>query len=155
MIEHTITIDASREKVWNVLWADATYRKWSAAFMEGSHIEAESEKESDWKEGSKILFLGPDKSGMTSVIAAKRPNEFMSFRHMGVVSNGVEDTESEEARKWRSSENYTLEDLDGKTGLTVTFDGDIPAEYVGYFNTAWPKALQTVKELAEGHQSAT
>lgn len=148
MIEHKITVNAPRESVWNVLWNDATYRKWSAAFMEGSHAV------SDWKEGSKILFLGPEKSGMTSVIAAKRPNEFMSFKHLGIVSEGVEDTESEEAKKWRSSENYTLKDLGGKTELTVNFDGNIPAEFVGYFNEAWPKALQTIKELAESSPSA-
>lgn len=150
MIEHKIIIDASREKVWNTLWADASYRKWSAVFMEGSHIESESETESGWKEGSKILFLGPDRSGMTSVIAAKRPNEFMSFRHLGIVKDGVEDTTSDEAKKWLASENYTLKDTGGKTELTINFDGDIPADFVGYFNEAWPKALDKVKELAEG-----
>jgi hypothetical protein len=151
MIEHKITINASRQKVWNTLWDDATYRQWAAAFMEGSYMEGESGMEKDWKEGSKMLFLGPDRSGMTSVIAAKRPDEFMSFKHLGVVKEGVEDTTSDEAKKWISSENYTLKDADGKTELTIDFDGKIPDEFVGYFNEAWPKALEKVKELAEGN----
>jgi uncharacterized protein YndB with AHSA1/START domain len=29
-------IDAPREKVWDILWADDTYQKWTAAFCEGS-----------------------------------------------------------------------------------------------------------------------
>ncbi len=62
-INHTITINAPLEKVWNILWDDATYRKWTSAFQEGSHAV------SDWKQGSPIRFLGPGgQEGMYSVI---------------------------------------------------------------------------------------
>jgi hypothetical protein len=118
-------------------------------------MEGESSIESDWKEGSKILFLGPDKSGMTSIIASKKPNEFMSFKHMGIVSNGVEDTESDEAKKWRGTEDYMLKEEGGKTELMINLEaGNMPADFVDYFNEAWPKALNIIKELAEGSQSA-
>lgn len=30
-----IKIKASKEKVWNVLWDDETYRKWTSTFSEG------------------------------------------------------------------------------------------------------------------------
>ncbi|MDX2302103.1 MAG: SRPBCC domain-containing protein [Microscillaceae bacterium] len=138
-----ILIDAPREKVWNILWEDATYRQWTSAFSEGSYAVT------DWKEGSKVLFLGgEDGSGMVSMIAANRLHEYMSIKHLGVVKEGVEDTESEEVKKWGGIyENYTLIDLNGKTELIIDMDGI--EEYLDFFQEAWPKALAKVKELAE------
>lgn len=68
-----IEIKAPKIKVWNVLWDDATYRKWTATFSEGSQALSE------WREGSKVLFLSPGGEGMFSIIHKKIPNEFMSF----------------------------------------------------------------------------
>src|SRR6187402_2241939 len=82
-LKFNTSIKASREKVWQVLWNDETYRKWTAVFGEGSHAE------SDWNEGSEILFLGAGGSdGMFSVIETKIPNEQMIFRHLGEIKNG-------------------------------------------------------------------
>ena len=136
------TINASREKVWEVLWNDETYPKWTAPFIEGSHAET------DWEEGSKVLFLGPERNGMVSRIKSKKVNAFMSFAHQGIVKNGEEDTKSEEVKSWKGAlENYTLKDVNGKTELTM--DVDIADEYLENFQKAIPKALQKVKELSE------
>ena len=62
-------IKASKDKVWNALWDDENYKKWTSVFSEGSHAI------SDWKEGSKILFLDSNGSGMYSIIAEKVPGE--------------------------------------------------------------------------------
>ena len=137
-----ININTSREKVWNVLWDDATYRQWTTPFNEGSYAE------SDWKEGSKVLFLSPEGDGMVAVIAAKKPNEFMSFKHIGMIEKGVEDLHSEKVKQWAGAlENYTLETVEGKTKLTVEMD--INEEYKEMFLEMWPKALAKLKELAE------
>jgi len=32
-INFNIEIDASAQKVWQVLWSDSTYRKWTSAFQ--------------------------------------------------------------------------------------------------------------------------
>ena len=140
--EFKIAIDAPREKVWNVLWADDTYREWTSPFSPGSHAET------DWKKGSKVLFLDGKGMGMVSTIAENIPNEYMSFEHRGVVKDGVEDTESEEVKKWAGAhENYTLKNVSGKTELVV--DMDINDEYKDMFTEIFPKALQKVKELSE------
>jgi hypothetical protein len=137
-----ISIDAPREKVWNILWNDASYREWTSVFSEGSRAET------DWKKGSKVLFLNATGEGMVSRIAENKPNEFMSIAHLGVVKDGVEDLESEKVKEWAGAmENYTLRDLNGKTELIV--DMDVTDEYKDYFQTTWPKALDRVKELAE------
>jgi len=37
-INFSISIDAPKEKVWNVLWNDSSYRKWTSVFAEGSSV---------------------------------------------------------------------------------------------------------------------
>ena len=141
-LHFSILINATPEKIWKVLWTDDTYRKWTSAFAEGSYAQ------SDWKEGSKILFLGGEGSGMVSRIAQSKPNEFMSFEHLGVVKDGVEDTTSDDVKPWAGShEDYTLKKVNGKTELSV--DMDITEEFKEMFSNMWPKALQNVKKLSE------
>ena len=140
--EFKILIDAPPEKVWNMLWNDASYPQWTSAFAEGSKVET------DWKEGSKVLFLDGKGQGMISIIAKKKPNEFMSFKHIGTVNNGVEDLDSPQTKEWAGAlENYTLKNTGGKTELVV--DMDMTEEYKDYFIKTWPMALDKVKELAE------
>jgi hypothetical protein len=140
--EFKIAIDAPREKVWKVLWTDDSYRAWTAPFSEGSHAVT------DWKKGSKVLFLDGKGAGMVSTIDESIPNQYMSFKHLGVVKDGIEDTDSAEVKGWAGAhENYTLNDLQGKTELVV--DMDINDEFKDYFSATFPKALQKVKELAE------
>ncbi|MBN8673715.1 MAG: SRPBCC domain-containing protein [Chitinophagales bacterium] len=138
----SISITATPEKVWNTLWTDATYRKWTAAFTEGSHAVT------DWKEGSKVLFLDGQGMGMVSRIAVNRPNEYMSIEHLGEVKDGVEDTTSDRVKAWAGAhENYTLKKINDQTELTI--DMDITKEFKEMFEQIWPKALANVKTLSE------
>jgi hypothetical protein len=137
------SINASREKVWKVLWDDASYREWTSVFGEGSYAQTDN-----WKEGSKVSFLAANGEGMSSMVAANRPNEYMSFKHLGMIKDGVEDTESEEVKKWSGAmENYTLEQNNGITTLRV--DMDINHDHREYFDKTWPKALDKIKALCE------
>lgn len=135
-------INATPEKIWKVLWNDDTYRKWTSAFAEGSYAET------DWKQGSKVLFLDGEGRGMVSRIAENRPNEYMSIEHLGEVKDGVEDTSSDKIKEWAGAhENYTLKKVNGKTELSI--DMDITEEYKDMFSQMWPKALENVKNLSE------
>lgn len=137
-----IDINATRERVWDVLWNDDTYPKWTAPFAEGSHAET------DWKKGSKVLFLDGKGNGMISCIEEKIPNEYMSIKHLGEVKDGVEDTESERVTNWAGAhENYTLKGSNGKTELVI--DMDMTEEFADMLNNMWPKALAKVKDIAE------
>lgn len=146
-IHFSIVINAPREKVWQIMLEDSTYREWTAAFNPGSYYQG------SWEKGSKILFLGPDPKtgevgGMVSRIAENRPYEYISIEHQGIVHNGVEDTTSDEARKWAPAfENYTFKEVDGGTELTVDMDTD--ESMAEEFNKMWPAALQKLKEIAE------
>ena len=141
-LTYSTTIDAPKEIVWRTMLEDETYRKWTSAFQEGSYAVT------DWKQGSKALFLGPDGSGMVSRVAEHRPNEFLSLEHQGIVKDGVEDTSSAEARKWAGGrENYTLRENAGRSTLTI--DMDTADDHKKYFEETWPKALASLKELSE------
>ncbi|MCC2630849.1 MAG: hypothetical protein K0S38_658 [Candidatus Paceibacter sp.] len=146
-IHFTQFINAPREKVWDTMLGDATYREWTTAFNPGSYFKG------DWSEGSKILFLGPDpvtgkESGMSSRIKENRKYEFVSIEHVGIVGDGVEDTTSEFAKKWTPAfENYTFIEKDG--GTEVQVDIDMSEEFKEMFEQMWPKALEKLKELAE------
>ncbi|HEX6084198.1 MAG TPA: SRPBCC domain-containing protein [Thermoanaerobaculia bacterium] len=146
-LRQNVFINASRARVWDVMLADDTYREWTSAFHPGSYYKG------DWSEGSKILFLGPGddgggEGGMVSRIRENRPHEFISVEHLGIVHNGVEDTESDAAKAWAPAyENYTFADSNGGTELTIEMD--IQSEQKENFEKLWADALARLKMIAE------
>lgn len=140
--EFNISINAPREKVWNILWSKNTYGAWTAPFSEGSRAETDN-----WKKGSKVLFLDAKDDGMVSTVVENIPNEYMSFKHIGMVKAGVEDLTNPEIKNWAGFENYTLKSVNDQTQLII--DMDMNDEYKDYFEETWPKALDKIKELAE------
>lgn len=144
---HSIHINAPKEKVWNAMLEQDTYREWTSVFGEGGRFEG------GWDEGSKMLFVGLDPetgkdAGMVSRIKENRPHEFISIEHLGIMKNGIEDTASEEARKWTPAyENYTFVEKDNGTDLSV--DVDVAEEFSEFFKDAWPKGLAKLKEISE------
>lgn len=144
-IHITTTINAPREKVWDTMFDQALYKEWTAAFHPGSYYKG------ILTQGEKILFLGPSddgEGGMVSRVAEIRPYEFISFEHLGIVKNGVEDTESDEAKKWSPAfENYTFKDVEGGTELII--DQDIGPDEKEQFQEMWQRALVLLKELVE------
>jgi hypothetical protein len=146
-IHFSTFINAPRQNVWRTMLDDASYREWTSAFNEGSYYVG------GWEQGSEIRFLGPDpetgdEGGMYSRIKENRQYEFISIEHLGIIRNGVVDTTSEEVKKWTPAfENYTFRDKDG--GTEVSVDMDVADDYKAMFEEKWPKALKSLKELAE------
>lgn len=142
VLKFSIFIDAPREKVWNTMLGDATYRQWTKPFNETSFYRG------DWSEGSKILFLGTDsdgknEGGMFARIAKNVPFEYVSIQHLGVIENGVE-------KPWESEgfENYSFTEKDNGTQVDIELT-HIPEEYKDMMSEMWPKALDVLKGLAE------
>ena len=57
-LKFSIEIKAKKEHIWKALWEDQYYRDWVSVFLDGSYAVSEQ-----WKEGSTVLFLGPDNNG--------------------------------------------------------------------------------------------
>lgn len=144
VLNFSIFINAPKEKTWNTMLEDATYREWTKPFNETSYYEG------DWSEGSKILFLGTDpegknQGGMVSRIAKNIPFEHVSIQHLGTIENGVEKPWEREGEGF---ENYTFTEKDGGTQVDVELT-NIPDSYMEMMNMMWPKALEVLKTLAE------
>jgi hypothetical protein len=143
------SINAPATRVYDVMLginSKSTYEQWTALFNPTSSYEG------SWEKGNKILFIGVDekgeKGGMVSRIADIVPNRFVSIQHYGLVKGDQEITEGPEVEKWANGfENYTFEENNGTT--TVTVDLDITEDFVSYMNEAYPKALDKLRELCE------
>ena len=144
----TIDIQAPKQKVWEVMLTDATYREWTDAFHPGSYFEG------SWEKGSEIRFLALDEGsvgGMLSKIAENIPYEYISIEHLGEVVDGKDDVTSESALEWAGShENYRFTEEGGVTTVDVELQGDnIDDEVTEMLEDMWPPALQKLKEIAE------
>ena len=138
-IKFKTEIQASAEKVWDILFGVESYPKWAAAFAEGSSVTT------DWKKGSKALFHDESgKNGIFAIIQDSVPNKFLSIKHLGELKDGKEILKPD----WGETvENYSLEEHDSITALSIEMD--IPTDWKDYFQKTWPKALEKVKLLAE------
>jgi uncharacterized protein YndB with AHSA1/START domain len=141
-IKFSITINATAKKVWEVLWNDETYAQWTAAFGEGSHVET------DWKQGSRVLFLAGNNDGMVSEIVAITPGQYVSFQHHAAYKNGEVVADAPEMQGWVGThENYTLQENGQQTLLSL--EQEVPADHRDVFNEFWENAFKKIKELAE------
>lgn len=146
-LEFAVFIAAPRDVVWAAMLGAEAYRDWTSAFCEGSHYRG------SWAQGEKIQFLSPGGDGMTAVIAENRLHEFISIRHLGQVSAGVEDFSSDNVRSWAPAhENYAFADAPGGTELRVTVE--VAPEFEQYLSETYPRALQRLKAICEGGRKA-
>jgi uncharacterized protein YndB with AHSA1/START domain len=144
-LQYSIDINAPVHTVWSTMLDDETYRDWTSAFGEGSYYEG------DWSEGSTIRFIGPEDdgslSGIIGTVVASRPDEFVSVEYFGQIVDGEVDTTSDDAQVFVGSyENYSFQESDGVTTVTVELSDD---EMMNQMKDLWPPALARVKELAE------
>ena len=148
-IHFTTEINAPAQKVYETMLGlndKSSYEQWTAAFNPTSTYEG------SWEKGSKMLFVGVDengkKGGMVSEIAENEPAKFVSIRHYGMVDGEVEITTGEQVEKWAGGhENYSYQENGGTTRVTVEMD--TIEEYLEYFESTYPAALDKLKALSE------
>jgi len=142
LIEKSIEINASKEKVWNVLVLDQYNLQWYHAFSEGTHAET------DWKVGSKTVFTDHSNDGMIGRVIENKPGESLVIEYEGVIMKGVEDYDSDVAQKVKGGrESYILTHSNGTTSLYISCDMD--PEYFDMMSGQWDIALEKIKELSE------
>lgn len=141
-IKKSIDVNASKEKVWEVLTADNYTRIWYAEFHEGSHATT------DWKQGSKASFTDNDGNGIIGVIAVSEPYKEIVIEYSGMIMNGKEDFESDFAKAIKGGrETYILTEKGGVT--TLDTEAPMSDEMYDEMSGLWDKALAKFKKLAE------
>lgn len=140
---YEIHINAPIQKVWDLLWNPETYPIWTQFFMAGSQLK------SDWEIGGKTYFLDKSGEGMISTIESlDEPNEII-FRHLGLVKDGIEDTESKEVKEWSGAEEkYFLRAIDENT-TELRVITHISGEHEEFMNNGFNKGFAVLKNLAE------
>ena len=100
------------------------------------------------KRSKQTLKRNKVNKSMLSKIKKSIPGRLMSIEHLGIVVDGVEDVQSNAAKSWAGAmEDYTLEVIEGHTLLRLKID--VVEAYKNFFLKTWPKALDSIKELAE------
>lgn len=137
----SIGIRAAKETVWDTLWRDETFREWADFIDPGTYMVGEL------KEGNEVQFISSVNGyGVTSLVEKLVPGELLLLKHR---ADTQESGQRERADEWTGGEErYELTEKDGVTTLTTAFG--VPPEMEEYFATAYPKALDRVKTLAEG-----
>lgn len=142
-LHYDIIINAPKNKIWDILWSPETYPQWTKFFSEGSKME------SDWTIGGKTYFTGPSGDGMVATISAlDEPNE-VTFNHLGMITNGIEDTESEEVKQWSGApERYFLISLDDGT-IKLQVEVQTSPDWKDMMDNGFTQGLKTIKTLSE------
>jgi hypothetical protein len=138
-LRFSIDIKAEKSKIWEVLWNESAYRDWANVFFEGSYAITDN-----WEEGSKVLFLSPDQSGIFSIIETHIPNKIIKFKHIGNVVKGKEQLIDEKTKTWSgATEIYSL--TEGKDSNTLSVEIDVLDEHLDFMTITFPKALEKIK----------
>ena len=138
-LQFSIDIKAAKTKIWNALWNEHSYRDWASVFYEDSYAITDN-----WKEGSKVLFLAPDQSGIYSIIETHIPNKIIQFKHLGNVVKGKEQPIDDETRTWSgATEIYSL--TEGTDSITLAVEIDVLDEHLEFMTSTFPKALERIK----------
>ena len=141
-ITQSIDINATKERIWDVLTDDELSREWMAAFGAGNYAVT------DWKTGSKVTYRDDAGNGMIGEILISEPGKSLAIEYIGMIMNNEEDYDSKDAESVKGGiESYVLTETDGKVNLSISSDMD--PEYFEMMSTAWENALAEIKKLSE------
>ena len=138
-MQFSIEIEAPREKVWQTLFDDKTFRDWGSIIDEGQYMEGVL------AEGNEVQFISASGMGVTSVIEKLILHEYIAFKQ---VADTMDSGKKERDKEWTGgTESFELIEKNNSTNLIVKID--IPPGLEEIFEDRFPKALERVKILAE------
>lgn len=138
-----VTIQTTAAHLWDCLWLPENYKLWTSKFCAGSYYETTA-----FEAGSDIRFLTPTGQGMYSVIEAMEPYNLLVFKHLGEISNFVNEVNTDGSQLWKDArERYEIT-ANGKV-LTLKVTVDTLEMYANHMNRMFTEALDVLKKLAE------
>lgn len=140
-------IEASPNKVHNVMLSLKTYEEWTKPFSPTSSFNG------NWSEGSNVLFTSTDENnvvmGMIATVDKNIPGEIVIVRHIGIFADNKEIFEGEQVDRWKNSlEVYRFKGGANHTDLLCSMEVD-SKENEEMFEKMWPEALTILKEICE------
>lgn len=139
-MQFTVEINATKEVVWDTLWQDETLRKWAGMIDAGTYMVG------TLTEGATVQFNSASGFGVTSLVEKLIPDEYVLFKHR---TDTRDQGRSERKDQWSGGkESYML--IENNKVTTLEMRLDVPSELEQVMSVSYPKALEKVKELAEG-----
>jgi uncharacterized protein YndB with AHSA1/START domain len=138
LVEKSVEINASPDRVWRALTEPDTIEKW----MAGARVDAK------WEVGSKIIFRGtmPNfnrKYQDHGTVLAIEPEKLLRYSHWSQMSR------LPDAPHNRTRVTFILEGTENKTRLTVRHENFHYEDEYKHANFFWNVALYTIKKLLE------
>lgn len=142
-LNYETTVHAPIQKVWDLLWTPETYTQWTQFFSSGSQFKT------DWEINGKTYFLDATGNGMVSTVKRMNAPFEVVFSHLGIINNGIEDTQSKEVKEWSGAEEqYFLRAInENTTQITAVVHTD--QKYAEMMNNGFHKGFEVLKKLAE------
>lgn len=142
-LHFSININATKERVWEILWDEESYKIWTKPFGEGLSYNG------DLKQNGRIHFLSTDRTGMYSDVVFFKENELVVFKHIGEISNFQEQELNESSKHWTGCfEIYRLMEINA-TMTELEVEIDVTNDHIEYMKKKFPLGLEKVKELSE------
>jgi hypothetical protein len=144
-LNYEIKINADVATIWNTLIKRETYKIWVKSFSPNSYFDGK------WIQGTEIKFLDPDMGGTKAVLEIVEPQKRLLAKHIALISKeGEESTTGEIADKWiGTTEDYLLSITKNTSILKIEIKTH--NDFVPMFDSAWPTALASIKDLSEGN----
>ncbi|MGZ5188869.1 MAG: SRPBCC domain-containing protein, partial [Kaistella sp.] len=79
LLEYKIQINATPDRVWEVLFTQDADRNWPSAVNEGTYFEG------TWEESSVMRFLDAENNGMYNLVEENIPNQTLKMKHLGWI----------------------------------------------------------------------
>jgi uncharacterized protein YndB with AHSA1/START domain len=142
IIKNITTINAPKERVWDVLTKDEYTRQWYAEFHPGTYADT------TWKEGTQAIFTHDGVKGIIGTVDVNRPAEELIIRYEGLLSDGKPDYSSPAAAHVKNGyESYLLAEDNGITTLQTA--ASMSPEFMDMMGSSWDRAKDRIKQLAE------
>jgi uncharacterized protein YndB with AHSA1/START domain len=135
-IKKHVEVNATADKLWEVLTAPQYVSQWANAFGEGTYVET------DWQKSSEVLWK--DKDGN---VGARGTVEMSDKGSLLKVLFPDEQESERTARPY--TETYAMSDDDkGRATLSINA-GPLALKHMKEHEPLWDKAIAKIKELAE------
>src|SRR5690606_14685401 len=138
-INREITINAEKEKVWEILLDKNAVKSWVAAFGEGTWVDT------TWRKGTEVLWKDINGSvGAKGLVQENIPGSLLK----ALFYDEIETTPETPLGDY--FESYALTQEGENTRLRIEA-GPLPVKYVKIHAPLWERALENIRTLAEQH----
>ena len=141
----SLIIDASQDRVWDILLGAETFPKWMAAF------DSEMRFIGEWSEGSEVKICNANGEGMILQVEEHVSRAHIKLVYVAKFEKGKRVEFSGKDAEWKDAyESYNAFKLTNKKGGTLFHvESQCPQSWHEYYAKKYPLALEKIKQLAE------